>query len=303
VVKMKRKVVQIAGFTKVISLPSEWVKKHKINKGEELEIHEEGNNLVISPEDSQHKERATIDLTKTDRFLRRFIDIYYRLGYDELEVRFSDNYTISQIQEEVSKRLLGFEIVEQKDNYCRIRSISRGAEEEFDIIVRRIFLMLMSMSKEGLEIIRKKEHGKLNSLIALEEVNNKFTNFCQRTLNKHGYLDDKKTTILYYTITQLETIADAFANIFRMLQRSRAKEIDPQAIELYRTVDSMINDMHTLFYGFKLDRLLEFDRKWKEVISKDEQWFKKGKSMEDNFIMHQLHSVAAKLHHLSEMVY
>jgi bifunctional DNA-binding transcriptional regulator/antitoxin component of YhaV-PrlF toxin-antitoxin module len=300
---MKRKVVQIAGFTKVVSIPSGWAKRLNIKKGEELDIREEGNSLIISPESAEHREKAVVDLTKTDRFLRRFIDVYYRLGYDELEVNFSNDYAISMVQDEVSKRLLGFEIVEQKDKYCKIRSISKGVEEEFDIILRRIFMMLLSMSKEGLELIRQREYEKLNSLITLEEVNNKFTNFCQRSLNKHGHLDNKKTTIVYYAVTQLETIADAYRDMFKKLVAGGRKPIDPKILDLYKTTDAMLHDFYALFYDFKTERLLDFDRKHKEILEKEDAMFKAGRTGDEAYIVHQLYSIAGKLHHLSESVY
>jgi phosphate uptake regulator len=295
--------VQIAGFTKVVSLPSEWVKQHNIQKGDNLEIREEGNTLVVSPESAHHLEKAVIDLTKTDTFLRRFIDVYYRLGYDELEIEFSDPYIVSRIQEEVSRRLLGFEIVEQKENYCKIRSISKGVEEEFDIILRRVFMMLTSMSKEGLEILKQKDYEKLHSIIALEEVNNKFTNFCQRNLNKYGHMDDKKTTIVYYVVTILETIADAYRDIFKKALKNEKKALDPKIIELYKTVDSLLYNFYIMFYDFKLDKLLEFDKKFKELLAKEDIMFKTGKSSEEAYIVHQLYSIANKLHHLTETVY
>jgi phosphate uptake regulator len=300
---MRRKVVQIAGFTKVISLPSTWAKAHNLNKGDELEIREDGQNLVISSEKEAQPSLARIDLTKTDRFLRRFIDVYYRLGYDELEIVLSDDYFISLIQREVSERLLGFEIVEQKKGFCRIKSISTGVEEEFDIILKRIFMMLMTTSREGLELLRQKNYDRLDSLIKLEEINNKFTNFCQRHLNKHGNIDHKKATILYYTISLMETMADSFSAMFREIMENQKTQTGKNTIEFFSLVDSMIHDFYSMFYGFKTEKLVEFDNKFKQIVDNRAEWFRKGNSATENIVAYHLFSIANRLHHLSETVY
>ena len=45
---MKRKVIQIADSTQLISLPRKWAQKFNIKKGDELEVEEHDNKIVVS---------------------------------------------------------------------------------------------------------------------------------------------------------------------------------------------------------------------------------------------------------------
>ena len=45
---MKRKVIQIADSTQLISLPRKWALKYGIKKGDELDVEEQGSNVLVS---------------------------------------------------------------------------------------------------------------------------------------------------------------------------------------------------------------------------------------------------------------
>ena len=68
---MKRKVIQLAGKTSVISLPSKWVQQQGIKKGDELEIKEEGSKIIVSSEKGSILQNIQVDLSDLDRRERR----------------------------------------------------------------------------------------------------------------------------------------------------------------------------------------------------------------------------------------
>jgi len=53
---MKRKIIQLAGKTMVVSLPAEWIRKFKVNKGDEVELKEEGKRIIINTDKEFSKE-------------------------------------------------------------------------------------------------------------------------------------------------------------------------------------------------------------------------------------------------------
>ena len=63
---MKRKVIQIADSTQLISLPRKWSLAHGIKKGDELEITEKGRQLTVSITQmgEQDSLKTNLDLTK-----------------------------------------------------------------------------------------------------------------------------------------------------------------------------------------------------------------------------------------------
>ena len=55
---MKRKVIQIADSTQLVSLPRKWTIKNGIKKGDELEIVEKGPKLIVHASGSEESESA-----------------------------------------------------------------------------------------------------------------------------------------------------------------------------------------------------------------------------------------------------
>jgi len=60
---MKRRAIQLAKKTLVVSLPQAWVRKQGIKKGQEIHVREQGRSLVLHSEESL-TEGETIELNQ-----------------------------------------------------------------------------------------------------------------------------------------------------------------------------------------------------------------------------------------------
>ena len=111
---MKRKAIQLAGKTLVVSLPSKWARNMGIRKGDEGEVEEKDDNLNISASKKITLERFTIDATGLkDRTLRWTLSAIHKSGYEEIEILYDDSKTPQIIQEIVKDLFIGFAITEQ----------------------------------------------------------------------------------------------------------------------------------------------------------------------------------------------
>ncbi|MBI5881087.1 AbrB/MazE/SpoVT family DNA-binding domain-containing protein [archaeon] len=111
---MKRKVVQIAGFTKVISLPAEWVKKLNIKKGDELEIKEGDSTLTILAPKQNTFRKAHIDASKLNPIIIwPTLSLLHKTGYEEIKISGVDKEIMKIVYEKVQSSLFGFEVIEQ----------------------------------------------------------------------------------------------------------------------------------------------------------------------------------------------
>ena len=70
---MKRKVIQLAHSTAVISLPSKWVKKYGVKKGDEIEVGEEESRLIVTAEQTGSPKKQEIEV---DFLLLFFLTFY-----------------------------------------------------------------------------------------------------------------------------------------------------------------------------------------------------------------------------------
>src|SRR3989344_6975262 len=203
---MKRSVIQIANSTQLISLPRKWSQKYNIKKGDELEIEEQGNKLNITTEKPQDTGSIEIDITDLDRDSFMFlIRVLYIRGYDEIKITFNNPVVshhrlgkkvkvISEIHTEVN-RLTGIEVVQQRENFCVLKVLSESSIKDFDLILRRIFLLVMDASNVLVKGATKSEKHLVESIEDAHNTITKFVANALRLLNKVGYPDDKNTAL------------------------------------------------------------------------------------------------------------
>ena len=286
---MKRKVIKHGPSTLIISLPMPWAKKYDVKKGDELEVEEEGARIIVTTGKEKKIGEVEVDVTKLDRTsLMYLIRSLYKLGYDEIRLSFKSQSVyhyrkgkecsvISVIHEEVN-RLTGVEIMQQKENFCVIKSLSEMAFSEFEPILRRVFLLLIDMSND---LITGAEKNDLVLLETLEEKHNtitKFLSFCMRLLNKKGYSDHKKTLILYNTVAILDKVLDVLKNAGRNLVNLNAP-MSPKAMELIKKTHKSIVNFYELFYKYDNANVLRIaelrDNVLKEILANYNQLTKK----------------------------
>lgn len=262
---MKRKVIQIANSTQLVSLPRKWAQHYNIKKGDELEITETGNKLSVSVDKEPQLERAKIQYTTQDKFIRRPLRLLYKLGYDEVDVQFDDPSVLESIQLDMNN-LLGFEVVHQGNKSCTIKSVATASDSEFEPILRRVFLMLVSMAKDSYQLMAEKKYDQLTNILPLEKTNNKLTLFCLRLLGKSGYKEFKKTPLIYSMVSQLEYLADDFRDVCKHVIEQKPK-LNKKALSCYKMVSEQLEAFYKLFYKQDMDikDLYAFKQKTLEI--------------------------------------
>lgn len=294
---MKRKVIQIAESTQLISLPRKWAQLHNIKKGDELEITEEGKSLKVSTDRGLELEKANIKIKNPAHFMKRSISSLYKLGYDEIEVSFDDAKVIDLIQSEITE-LLGFEIVNQSERSCTLKNIAPGLDTEFDSILRRIFLMNLSMANDSYEAISKSDFERLDDIMKVEATNNKLTNFCERMLNKKGYKDYNKVNIVYSIVVSLERVADELRDLCDYVYRNQKIKIGKDTLDIYKGCVELIDLFQQLFYNYDLDKM--FAMKEKRINLETKAFNILTKNKEDSILLHYMIALIQLVHHMTE---
>ena len=270
-VYMKRKVIQIANSTQLVSLPRKWAIEHNVKKGDELELEIIGNRIEVSTErKNDTPSTIKLDITGLDRSsLMFYIRSAYRRGYDVIDVQFNKQLTphyrlnkdvrvISIIHQEVN-RLVGVEVVTQRENYCQIRDISKGSIQEFDAIMRRIFLLLIDASKDFEEAANNNDLVLAETIEEKHDSITKFVSYCLRLLNKEGYKKNEDTTFLFYMIAVLDRIIDYFKYAARdvIAYKKPLKKETKKGIDLICKSLQMYYDTYYKFEMKKVTHLYE----------------------------------------------
>lgn len=252
---IKRKVVQHGPSTLIISLPSGWAKRQNIKRGDQLDVAEESEKLVISAVESVHSEKVHLDISDFGEMVPRTIHALYKRGVDEVELSYKDPSVYTAVQLSLGKEAIGFEILEAGKNRCVVKNVSEGGRE-FGQILRQTFLMLMAMGEEGHQALKQGNISDLRGLIPLEQGNNRFTTLCRRYVNMRGSQDFDRPGPLYYILEQLEKIADTYKYMFSYFCGLKGEVvIHKELLECFEESNKIFRDFYEVFYTFDAKQL------------------------------------------------
>ncbi|MDI6738100.1 MAG: AbrB/MazE/SpoVT family DNA-binding domain-containing protein [Nanoarchaeota archaeon] len=179
---MKRSIMLMGGNTYVISLPAGWVKRHGLEKGQEIEVTEDIGKVVISASLKPESKMASIEYEKGDN--EKLIKAY-QMGYDEIKV--AGSISLDSLQQVINEFLPGFEIIASGKGYCMLKSVSEPSRAELDALIRRAFLL---MSGEG-----RKSALRIISM-------------CKRCIAKNGYKGFSQSLVAYSILCDMEKAAE-----------------------------------------------------------------------------------------------
>lgn len=273
---MRRKVIQIAHSTQLVSIPRKWGLKHNILKGDELEIVEEADRLCIYTSKKPDQQTKEMDISQMTGILPKVLHALYKAGFDEVRLNYSRPEVVEKIQQKLQDEMVGFEMIEQKASYCVIKSFSEGLESEFDITLRRIFLLLKSMTQSLIEAIGGGDISIVKSLRKLEKSNNKYTGYCRRIINRGSY-SKRDSYLMYCVLEELENIADEIKYLCDYLieKPARLKSLGNACLEMYREINTLLNDTYALFWSFDLRKCTELFYRRKAFVKRHKQFNQK----------------------------
>ncbi|HJX05091.1 MAG TPA: AbrB/MazE/SpoVT family DNA-binding domain-containing protein [Candidatus Nanoarchaeia archaeon] len=248
---IKRKVILHGPSTLTISLPSKWAKAQNINKGDELNVEETGAFIKVYPgEEHLLTKKTSVDFSELDKeTIRVMLSVLYESGYDELLVSFKEPKTVHIVQELISPALLGYETVEQRSNACIVRNVTGDHFSELESLIRRAFLVTLSLAENSLTEIKKGSISQLNELLVLEKTNNKLTNYCHRLINKQPY-KDKGAIYKYIIVWVFESICDDYRDLIKLILGKKNLRFSPAFLEAYQGINNLVRQYYSLFYKY-----------------------------------------------------
>ena len=256
---MKRKLVKQGAATLMVSIPAKWAKQHGLDKGSEVEVEEQANNLNISAKNKQENNKISIDVSGYTPVINRILLSLYIRGFDQIEVKFSDIKEIKSFQKEVINQLIGLEIIKQSNNIMLLKQIT-SEKENIDELTKRILSIIDGMFEELINAIKEKKDPEI--VIEIDLSINKLVHFCQRVLNKQGYPNHLHETQIYMMLEQLESIGDACKNFALEIKKS---QLDKKQTEILEKIRSLFNNFQNLFDNFRKEKEIVFAKQYEEI--------------------------------------
>ncbi|MCB9362686.1 phosphate uptake regulator PhoU [Candidatus Woesearchaeota archaeon] len=262
---MKRKIVLHGKTSLTISLPIKWCNKFHLDRGDEVDVTENGNTLIVTTEKDMEASSTVIDISNCDSTLHKIIGSAYKCGYDEIKVKFSSPQQLERIKEMIGKQCIGFEVIEEKAHILIARNISIIEHDQFASMLKRLFQMVLTIGEDACDAIERKDRMQLKQIIQRDKSINKMTDFCRRSLNKRDEIGFERSKSVYYIIEQLEKIADVYKEICEYIYKKNLSA-RPECISTLRSINGLMRDFYNMFYKFKLEDIGAFDKRRKELV-------------------------------------
>ncbi len=281
---MQRKVCQVGPATLMVSLPSKWCRSNNVKKGDEIDVNEEGSRLILGGKSKKRKESVSLNAKGVPHVLYRAIGALYKAGYDEIELFYDAPEELSIIQHELGRTCVGFEMVEQTKNKVVIRSITTLEKEEFEVILRRCFLSVLSMADESLECATKLDKPGMEKVILSDDSVNRYSDFCRRIINKGLGIKGREPPV-YFIAEQLEKVGDMYRDLMKHLLNHPIK-LSKSSLKVYKEVNLFLRSFYEIYYNFDLERMDEFVIKRKEIQKLMGNAFEKSSKKEVMILFH-----------------
>ena len=291
---MKRKVIQLAGRTLVVSLPMDWASKYNIKKGDDVEVDDGGSYLKICKNiaGSYGEKKAHIDLRNGSRTTTRaIISGFYKQGYDEIVITYNSKEVYDAIIEKRKEVLLGFTIHEIAKDKLLLGSFMNDSPKEFENSLRRAFLVTISMGENLLDAIKNKDYKNLKEIRHGENTNNQLTSFCERLINK-GFVDPNKASFYYVVCWNLEKVCDPYRDIIFLMEEHKNFKFSNDTLKLFDIVNKFLKRYYDSIFNYNLQKVVQL-AKDKEDIAKESGKIYNGKSEFECRVLNYLFEIAA----------
>jgi phosphate uptake regulator len=296
---MKRKAIQLASNTLVVSLPAKWVRQNNISKGSELDIDVKEKMLVLRKDSQESIELNTVyvDISGMSASLMwNFLSSIYHTGVSEIEISFSDQAVMDiktgetkktmDVISRITDKLIGMEIIRQSKNSCVLKEITSMKGEEYQNVLNRIFLSLSTMADDVLIAVRNQDTATLENIHLYSEINiNKLSDYCMRILNMEGLKDFKESNSNYLMTFLLEEVGDAYAEIARIMCSGVKKKFAAETQELYEKTTVLLQLAHKLFLNPKKEYYIEFHEERNNIKKKIDSLIRSEKKYDDEILV------------------
>ncbi|HIG95334.1 TPA: phosphate uptake regulator PhoU [Candidatus Woesearchaeota archaeon] len=285
---MKRKLVRQGGSAMTITLPSDWVKRFKLEGGDEIDLEEQQGKLIISTEAGKKENSIELSVSGLGPMVKRVLGALYKTGYDEFSIRFETPEEFETAQQVIREQFVGFELVDHQKKRFVARKISTIDSKEFDTLLRRMFIIIKVLGEELIEAIKEKDNAQLKMLALRDKDVNKLADFCRRTINVYGAIQFKRPGPLYFIVEQLEKVGDYYRDLCLELSR---RDLNTAGVDLeyLKRVNLLYTKIYELYFQFEMEQLPELHALQKSI---KEQAQELRKQEYDPLVLHYLQAIA-----------
>lgn len=257
---MKRKLIkQTTSF--VISLPAKWIKRKNLKGGEELEVDEKGDDLLVSATRlaAEEKKQFRIDCSpyKRSELLRR-INASYVLGYNSIKVvniptkltyESDPNKKVDAMEQlkDVCSNFVGFELMNVEKDSMIMEEITIPSIDSFYNTVNKIFQII----NQAIDCMIGEEY---EHVIMAERNVNKFSGYALRMLKV--FPEIKYTRHEHHIVSLLEYTSDGLEDLAKRLGKKKLSNTQKQMLADIKNIAERCRVLYTKFDDSKFSDII-----------------------------------------------
>lgn len=243
---MERKLIRQGGGGYTIYLPKKWIDAKGLNEKSTVDVTEEGSDLVVRTRNTK-KTKCTIKITESNASkLKDVVTHAYRLGPEIIEIKNVNPEIIKELSYITSHYLLGFDLTRTTNNSCTLENISEPAENKYDVVFNRIFMMVKECNRILIESYEKGDFCSLQEVENLSVSHDKYLNFCFRILFT-GKPNKSNVALNVEFLHNLSYILRRYVFLYKYCSNNKVKK-NKNIAELLKILDQTLEHLYDLTY-------------------------------------------------------
>jgi hypothetical protein len=296
---MRRKLVKQGVNALTITLPHKWVKEQSLKVGDEVDVCNLEQDLLISSSlglerNQKHKELTIRNFSRNQ--LRSVIASLYKAGYDQMTFHF-DKIPSYKVISSIVAEFTGLEIVSLTPKEVAIKSFVKFQKEEVEKLIIRLLQTTIYLSKElDLQWTNTNEE---EFTVLTKQTSIKMRDHCLRFIHQGKYMQDKAHD--YYDFVTI--VEKTTTEIFYLSNAVRGSNC--QKPKLVTEITKLIEKMYLLYLKKNFTISTKY---WTEIRNYSKKRFelsnqtKKYSAKELQVILHSYHLVKLLRHLSSRLV-
>lgn len=221
-------------------------------------------------------------------------DVYSALSYNTLKYLPKKTMRPLEAIQALVNRLIGVEIVDQREGYCVIKELVEPSTREFHNSIRRIFLLVLTMAEESLEALK----GMKNEVKAVHIVDtnlDRFEDFCIRVLNQHRMFPLHISHALHSILFLLELLGDEYKRLAPHILQTKAASKD--IIKIMGKINQQVALLYELYYKYSNERAAKL------IVDNDalQQLLDKHAAKNETEMVHHMKKISRFVDSLTEL--
>ncbi len=232
-----RRLVKAGQASHTISLPKDWLDKHKLKKGDLVYLYEKGDKeLTITPESKADEEVPAKEITipiddKELSTIQREITSAYINNYNTIVLT---GQSITKRTKDIRKILHDFvalEVADQTASSMIAKDLLNLKEISIDKTIRRMDMLVRSMIQDSIATLENAELAQ-SVIVRDYEVNRAYfllmrllkSSLANRQIADFFQLSNEKVLSYYYLTINLENFADCAKQLAEYLAKEKKKD-------------------------------------------------------------------------------